>query len=160
MRIIKLTCELNKHQIMTSVDEIFTSKGSRYAALLFLEAAKLARPVPLCSLADEPARPVPETGQAGLPVGFLSNRLKLLLIDAKADSSDWRASIVAYLRDPSVKVDKNVRRSAFKLILHNGEIYGRTAEDLLLKYLDNDQAKVPWEKSMKVFLVHNNPLQR
>ena len=52
MRIIKLTCELNKHQIMTSVDEIFTSKGSRYAALLFLEAAKLARPVP------EPAKPV------------------------------------------------------------------------------------------------------
>ena len=84
----------------------------------------------------------------------------MLLIDAKADSSDWRTSIVAYLRDPSVKVDKNVRRSAFKLILHNGEIYGRTAEDLLLKYLDNDQAKVPWKKSMKVFLVHNYPLQR
>ena len=90
----------------------------------------------------------------------MSNRLKFLLIDPKADSSDWRASIVAYLRDPSVKVDKNVRRSAFKLILHNGEIYGRTAEDLLLKYLDNDQAKVPWKKSMKVFLVHNYPLQR
>jgi hypothetical protein len=49
---------------------------------------------------------------------------------------------VTYLRDPSIKVDKNVRRSTFKFILHNGELYRRTAEDLLLKSLDDDQAKV------------------
>ena len=68
-----------------------------------------ARPILLYVVADEPARPVLETGQAGLPVEFSSNRLKLLLIDAKADSSDWRAPIIAYLRDPSIKVDKKVR---------------------------------------------------
>ena len=28
------------------------------------------------------------------------------------------------------------------LFLHNGELYRRTAEDLLLKYLDDDQARV------------------
>jgi hypothetical protein len=73
-----------------------------------------------------------------LHAGFSSNRLKLLLIDAKANLSDWRAPIVAYLHDPRLKFDKNVRRSAFKFILHNGELYRRTAEDLLLKYLDDD----------------------
>ena len=62
----------------------------------------------MCAVADEPARPVPETGQAGLHTGFSLNWLKLLLIDAKSNSSDWRASILAYLRDPSVKVHKNV----------------------------------------------------
>ena len=62
------------------------------------------------------------TSQAGLPTGFFSNRLKLLLIDAKADSSDWRTSIVAYLRDPSGKIDKNVRRGAFEFISNNGKI--------------------------------------
>ena len=81
-----------------------------------------------------------------MPAGFSSNRLKLLLIDPKADSSDWRASIVAYLCDPSVKVDKNVRRSAFKFILHNGELYRRAAEGLLFKCLDDHQARVAMGK--------------
>ena len=66
----------------------FHIKREPMRRIAVLEAAKLARPVPLCSLADEPARPVPETGQASLPARFSSIRLKLLLIDAKADSSD------------------------------------------------------------------------
>ena len=64
------------------------------------------------------ARPVPEIGQASLPAGFSLNWLKILHVDAKANSSDLRAPLVSYLHDPSVKVDKNVRRSAFKFILH------------------------------------------
>ena len=47
-----------------------------------------------------------------------------------------------YLRDPKAKIDKNVRRSAFKYVLHNDELYQRTAEDLLLKCLGSDQARV------------------
>jgi hypothetical protein len=64
-------------------------------------SAKPARPVSelLCAVADELARPVLEIGQAGLPAGFSPNRLQLLCVDAKADSSDWRAPIVAYLHD-------------------------------------------------------------
>jgi hypothetical protein len=50
--------------------------------------------------------------------------------------------LLAYLRDPSAKVDKSVRWSAFKYVLHNDELYRRTAEDLLLKCLDSDQARV------------------
>jgi hypothetical protein len=49
---------------------------------------------------------------------------------------------LAYLRDPSAKVDKSVRQSAFKYVLHNDELYQRTVEDLLLKCLDSDQARV------------------
>jgi len=53
-----------------------------------LGAAKQARPVLLGVLANEPSRPVLETGQAGLPMSFSLNRLDLLPVDAKADSSD------------------------------------------------------------------------
>ena len=84
--------------------------------------AKAARPVLMCAVADEPTRLVPETGQAGLPAGFSLNRLKLLPVDAEADSSDWRAPIVAYLHDPRVKIYKNVWQGAFEFILHNGEL--------------------------------------
>jgi hypothetical protein len=49
---------------------------------------------------------------------------------------------LAYLRDPSAEVYKSVRRSAFKYVLHNDELNRRTAEDLLLKCLDSNQARV------------------
>jgi hypothetical protein len=47
-----------------------------------------------------------------------------------------------YLQDPSAKVDKSVRQSAFKYTLHNDELYRRIADDLLLKCLGTDQARV------------------
>jgi hypothetical protein len=64
--------------------------------------------------------------------------------------------LLAYLRDPSAKVDKSVWRSACKYILHDNELYRRTTEDLLLKCLGSDQARVAMGKSMKVFVVHIN----
>jgi hypothetical protein len=59
-----------------------------------------------------------------------------------ADLDDWRIFLLAYLHDPSAKVDKSVRWSAFKYVLHNDELYRRTIEDLLLKCLGSDQARV------------------
>jgi hypothetical protein len=47
-----------------------------------------------------------------------------------------------YLRDPSAKANKNDRQSAFKFVLHNNELYRRTAKNFLLKCLDSDQAKM------------------
>jgi hypothetical protein len=47
-----------------------------------------------------------------------------------------------YLHDPNAKIDKNVRHSAFKYVLYNNELYRRTAEDLLLKCLGLDQARM------------------
>lgn len=58
-------------------------------------------------------------------------------------------SIIIYPRDPSIKVGKNIRRSAFKFIFPNDELYQGIAEDLLRKRLDFDQAKVLlWETFM------------
>jgi hypothetical protein len=72
----------------------------------------------------------------------LSNQPNGTFSDVGTDLYDWRTPLLAYLRDPSAKVDKSVRRSAFKYVLHNDELYRRTAEDLLLKCLDFDQARV------------------
>jgi hypothetical protein len=65
----------------------------------------------------------------------LSNRPSGTSSDVAGDLCDWRAPLLAYLRDPSAKADKSVRRSAFKYMLHNDELYQRTTEDLLLKCL-------------------------
>jgi hypothetical protein len=72
----------------------------------------------------------------------LSNRPSRTSSDVGADLCDWRTPLLAYLHDPSVKVDKSVWRSAFKYMLHNDELYRRTTEDLLLKCLGSDQARV------------------
>jgi hypothetical protein len=72
----------------------------------------------------------------------LSNQPSKTSSDVGANLHDWRTPLLAYLRDPSAKVDKSVRRSAFKYVLHNDELYQRTAEDLLLKYLGTDQARI------------------
>jgi hypothetical protein len=53
---------------------------------------------------------------------------------------------LAYLRDPSAKVDKSVWRSAFKYVLHNDELYQRIDEDLLLKCLGTDQVRIAMEE--------------
>jgi hypothetical protein len=72
----------------------------------------------------------------------LLNRPNRTFSDVGADLYDWRAPLLAYLCDPSAKVDNSVRRSAFKYVLYNDELYRRTDEDLLLKFLDSDQARV------------------
>jgi hypothetical protein len=76
----------------------------------------------------------------------LLNRPSKKSSDAEADLHDWRTPLLAYLRDLSVKVDKSVWRSAFKYVLHDDEFYQRTAEDLLLKCLGTDQARIAIEE--------------
>jgi hypothetical protein len=72
----------------------------------------------------------------------LSNRPSRISNDVGADLCDWKTPLLAYLCDLSAKVDKSVRRSASKYVLHNDELYRRIAEDLLLKCLGSDQARV------------------
>jgi ribonuclease HI len=60
----------------------------------------------------------------------------------KADIVDWRRPIIDYLQDPSHKIDRKFQRFAFKFTLVDGELYCQTSDDLLLKCLDSDQAKV------------------
>jgi hypothetical protein len=60
----------------------------------------------------------------------------------KADVNDWRKPIVDYLQDQGQKVDRKVRWFTFKFTLVDGELYHWTADDLLLKSLDWDEAKM------------------
>jgi hypothetical protein len=68
---------------------------------------------------------------------------KVLLIDLadnEADASDWRTPIINYLHNPSVRTDKNIRRTSFKYVLISDELYRRTVDDVLLKCLGPDDA--------------------
>jgi hypothetical protein len=68
---------------------------------------------------------------------------KVLLIDStdnKADAIDWRTPIINYLRNPSVRTDRNVRRTFFKYVLMSDELYRRAVNDVLLKCLDPGDA--------------------
>jgi ribonuclease HI len=63
---------------------------------------------------------------------------KVLLIDStdnEADTSDWRTPIINYLRNPSVRTDKNIQRTTFKYDLMSDELYCRTVNDVLLNCL-------------------------
>ena len=59
-----------------------------------------------------------------------------------AEAQDWRVPLISYLRDPGRGAERNIRRLAFKYVLIDDKLYRRTAEDLLLKCLDSDQARV------------------
>ena len=50
--------------------------------------------------------------------------------------------IIKYLKNPGRGVEKNIRHLAFKYILVDDELYRRTADDILLKCLGIDQARV------------------
>ena len=55
---------------------------------------------------------------------------------------DWRVPIISYLKDPGRGAERNIRCLAFKYILVDDELYRRTADDVLLKCLGTDQARV------------------
>ena len=109
--------------------------------------AKSAKPTALVGQANtsKSVKPTSLVGSANSPVTNpvnslekLSNQPDITSSDVGADLEDWRTPLLRYLRDPSAKIDKSVRRSAFKYVLHNDELYRRTAEDLLLKCLGSD----------------------
>nr|ABA97489.1 retrotransposon protein, putative, unclassified [Oryza sativa Japonica Group] len=55
---------------------------------------------------------------------------------------DWRIPLIQYLKDPTLKVDRKIRRQAFKYTLLDGDLYRRNIDGVLLKCLDKDQSKV------------------
>jgi hypothetical protein len=66
--------------------------------------------------------------------------LLVKLTDNKADGTDWRTPIVDYLRNPNVRIDRNVRRTTFKYVLMSDELYRRTVDCILLKCLGPSDA--------------------
>ena len=97
---------------------------------------------------DTPVRPVGDTGLTGPETGLTddaaasSDSAKKDDSIVSAEAQDWRVPLMLYLRDPGRGAERNIRRLAFKYVLIDDELYRRTAEDLLLKCLDSDQAKV------------------
>jgi hypothetical protein len=88
---------------------------------------------PIHQVADRPSE---NSGLSGVT-------RKILLIDStdnEADASDWRTHIINYLRNPSVRTDKNIRCTTFKYVLMSDKLYRRTGDDILLKCLGPDNA--------------------
>jgi hypothetical protein len=62
--------------------------------------------------------------------------------EVEAEVQDWRVPIIAYLKDPGRGAERNIRRLAFKYVLVDDELYHWTPDDVLLKCLGIDQARV------------------
>jgi hypothetical protein len=57
-------------------------------------------------------------------------------------AEDWRKEIIDYLKNPSKKVDKQLRYKVIKYVLLEDELYYRTIDGVLLKYLGEEEANV------------------
>ena len=125
----------------------------------FLVLDQLVRPVCETGLTARTGLTGPETGLTDSAAVSSDSAMKDDLI-VSAEVQDWRVPLISYLRDPGRGAERNIRRLAFKYVLTDDELYRRTAEDLLLKCLDSDQAWVLWVRFMKVFVVLINRLLR
>ena len=86
----------------------------------------------------EPMSVLANVDKAGLkPIDSATNEGS-----SAGEYEDWRRPIVEYLKDPSKRADMAVRRIAFKYVLMDDDLYRRTADGILLKCLDEDQARV------------------
>ena len=65
---------------------------------------------------------------------------------------------MTYLKDPGHGAERSIRHLAFKYTLIDDELYRRSAEDIFLKCLDSDQARVAMGEVMKAFVVRINRL--
>ena len=98
-----------------------------------------------CLVLDAPVRLVSETGpETGLTGDAAAGSDSAKKDDSivSAEAQDWRVPLISYLRDPGRGAERNIRRLALKYVLIDDELYRQTAEDLLLKCLDSDQARV------------------
>jgi hypothetical protein len=60
--------------------------------------------------------------------------------------TDWRLPLLEYIRDPRNTTDKKIKRQALKYTSLDDDIYQRTIDDVLLKCLGEEKAKVSvWE---------------
>jgi hypothetical protein len=75
--------------------------------------------------------------ELGPPYG-IRDIILINLANNTTDTNDCRAPIINYLRNPSIRTNKNVRRTTFKYILVDDELYPRTVDDVLLRCLGSD----------------------
>jgi hypothetical protein len=129
-------------------------------------AAQSAKPTALVGQIDssKSAKPTALVGSVDCPVTSLvtsleklPNQPNLTFTDVGANLEDWKTPLLRYLCDSSAGINKSVRRSAFKYVLHNDELYRRTTKDFCcLSAWDLIKQEWLWEKFMKVFVVRIN----
>ena len=107
----------------------------------FLVLDQLVRPVCETGMTARTGLTGLETDLTGSDAGNPNSAVKDDLV-IKAGDQDWKVPLISYLRYPGRGAERNIRRLAFKYVLIDNELYRRTAEDLLLKCLDLNQAKV------------------
>ena len=101
----------------------------------------LVRPVAETGLTAPTSLTGPETGLTA-EGSVSSNSAGVSTQKVEAEVQDWRVPIISYLKDPDCGAERNIRRLAFKYVLVDDELYGRTADDVLLECLCTDQARV------------------
>ena len=63
-------------------------------------------------------------------------------LSSEGSSNHWRIEIADYLRNPSRKVTRKLRYKSTKYVLLNNQLYYKTVDGVLLKCLDQQEAKV------------------
>ena len=57
-------------------------------------------------------------------------------------TNDWRVEIADYLKNPSQKVTRKLRYKSAKYVLLDDQLYYKTIDGVLLKCLNQEEAKV------------------
>jgi len=64
------------------------------------------------------------------------------VLSNETSNSDWRVDIVDYLRNPTWKVTRKLRYKSTKYVLLDNQLYYKTVDGVLLKCLNQEEAKV------------------
>ena len=64
------------------------------------------------------------------------------VLSSEASNDDWRVEIADCLRDPSRKVTRMLRYKSAKYVLLDDQLYYKTVDGVLLKCLNQEEAKV------------------
>ena len=64
------------------------------------------------------------------------------VLSSETSNDDWRVEIADYLRDPSQKVTSKLRYKSAKYVLLDDQLYYKTVNGVLLKCLNQEEAKV------------------
>ena len=64
------------------------------------------------------------------------------VLSSETSNNDWRVEIADYLRSPSQKVTWKLRYKLTKYVLLDDQLYYKTVDEVLLKCLNQEEAKV------------------
>ena len=64
------------------------------------------------------------------------------VLSSETSSNDWRIEIADYLRNPTRKVTRKLRYKSTKYVLLDDQLYYKIVDGVLLKCLNQEEAKV------------------